>query len=467
MRSQIKLLHTLTVLGSLLLLSNAHASKKPNLIVIMCDDLGYSDLGFNGCEDIPTPGIDRIADEGVKFTNAYVSYPVCGPSRAGFMTGRYAQRFGFERNPQYDPTDPNMGLPQEEMTLAESLEQVGYHSGIIGKWHLGSHPVNHPLNRGFNEFYGHLGGGHRYFPELLTDRDIFEPMSDYESYFTYIVRDHKTVETDQYLTDEFSDEAVDFVKRNQDKPFFLFLSYNAPHLPLEATEEYLSRFNHIEDPKRRTYAAMVSAVDDGVGELLATLDELGIEDDTIIFFLSDNGGVSKKNASNNKPLRGQKGDIWEGGFRVPMAARWPSAFKAGIVYDLPVISLDIFATIAGLNNAPANQGRPLDGVNLVPFVNGDDTGVPHEAIYLRKYDQQRYAIRYHDYKLVIPKLNAKPQLYELSEDIGETNNIANAHPEKLEQLDEMLKEWTSELQDPAFLGLTHSDAWIKKRNKQK
>ena len=237
MRSQIKLLHTITVLGSLLLLSNSHASKKPNLIVIMCDDLGYSDLGFNGCEDIPTPGIDRIADEGVKFTNAYVSYPVCGPSRAGFMTGRYAQRFGFERNPQYDPTDPNMGLPQEEMTLAESLEQVGYHSGIIGKWHLGSHPVNHPLNRGFNEFYGHLGGGHRYFPELLTDRDIFEPMSDYESYFTYIVRDHQTVETDQYLTDEFSYEAVDFVKRNQDKPFFLFLSYNAPHLPLEASEE--------------------------------------------------------------------------------------------------------------------------------------------------------------------------------------------------------------------------------------
>ena len=149
-----------------------------------------------------------------------------------------------------------------------------------------------------------------------------------------------------------------------------------------------------------------------------------------------------------------------------MAARWPSAFKAGIVYDLPVISLDIFATIAGLNNAPANQGRPLDGVNLVPFVNGEDTGVPHEAIYLRKYDQQRYAIRYHDYKLVIHKANAKPQLYELSEDIGETNNIANAHPEKLEQLGKILNEWTSELQDPAFLGLTHSDAWIKKRNKQ-
>ena len=467
MRSQIKLLHTLTVLGSLLLLSNAHASKKPNLIVIMCDDLGYSDLGFNGCEDIPTPGIDRIADEGVKFTNAYVSYPVCGPSRAGFMTGRYAQRFGFERNPQYDPTDPNMGLPQEEMTLAESLEQVGYHCGIIGKWHLGSHPVNHPLNRGFNQFYGHLGGGHRYFPELLTDRDIFEPMSDFESYFTYIVRDHQTVETNQYLTDEFSDEAVDFVKRNKGKPFFLFLSYNAPHLPLEATEEYLSRFNHIEDPKRRTYAAMVSAVDDGVGELLATLDKLGIEDDTIIFFLSDNGGISKKNASNNKPLRGQKSDVWEGGFRVPMAARWPSTFEAGIVYDLPVISLDIFATIAGLNNAPANQGRPLDGVNLVPFVNGENTGVPHEAIYLRKYDQQRYALRYHDYKLVIPKKNAKPQLYKLSEDIGETNNIANAHPGKLEQLDKMLNEWTSELQDPAFLGLIHSDAWIKKKKNKK
>jgi arylsulfatase A-like enzyme len=454
-------------LGAALLASSVHAAKQPNMIVVMCDDLGYADVGFNGSKDIPTPGIDRIANEGVKFTNAYVSYPVCGPSRAGFITGRYGQRFGFERNPQYDPTDPNMGLPQEEMTIAESLEQVGYHSGIIGKWHLGAHPVNHPLARGFDEFYGHLGGGHRYFPELLTDRDIFEPMGDAESYFTRIVRDHKTVVTEKYLTDEFSDEAVAFVERNKDKPFFLFLSYNAPHLPLEATEEYLARFSHIEDKTRRTYAAMVSAVDDGVGRLLDTLDELCLTDDTIVFFLSDNGGPSNKNASNNAPLRGRKSDVWEGGFRVPMAVRWPATFEPGLVYDLPVMSLDIFGTIAGVNNAPANPGRPLDGVNLVPYINGEVDGVPHKAIYLRKFDQQRYTVRYQDYKLVIPGKNAKVQLYNLSEDIGETNNLAKSNPEKLKQLDEMLKEWTSELQDPAFWGLIHSDEWINKRKKKK
>jgi arylsulfatase A-like enzyme len=454
-------------LSALLLTSAAQGAKQPNMIVIMCDDLGYSDVGFNGGKEIPTPGIDRIANEGVTFTSAYVSYPVCGPSRAGFITGRYGQRFGFERNPQYDPTDPNMGLPQEEMTIAESLAQVGYHSGIIGKWHLGAHPVNHPLERGFDEFFGHLGGGHRYFPEVLIDTDIFEPVGEKGSYFSRIVRDYKTVETTKYLTDEFSDEAVAFVKRNQDKPFFLFLSYNAPHLPLEATEEYLARFSHIKDQKRRTYAAMVSAVDDGVGRLLDTLDDLNLDDDTIVFFLSDNGGPSNKNASDNAPLRGRKSDAWEGGFRVPMAARWPATFDAGIVYELPVLSLDILGTIAGITNAPANPGRPLDGVNLVPFVNGEVDGVPHKAIYLRKFDQQRYAVRYQDYKLVIPGKNSKPQLYNLVDDIGETNNLAHSNPEKLKQLDTMLNEWTSDLQDPAFWGLIHSDEWIKNKAKGK
>lgn len=455
---------TSLIIGLIWLITTIAASavEKPNLIVIMCDDLGYADVGFNGGREIPTPGIDRIAAEGIKFSSGYVSYPVCGPSRAGFMTGRYCQRFGFERNPQYDPTDPEMGLPQSEMTLAESLNQVGYHSGIIGKWHLGAHPVNHPLNRGFDEFFGHLGGGHRYFPEELKDRDIFEQMSETDSYYTRIVRNQKTVKTTKYLTDEFSDEAIQFVIRNKDKPFFLFLSYNAPHLPLQATEEYLARFPGLSG-KRKTYAAMVSAVDDGVGRLLTALDQLNLTDDTIVFFLSDNGGPHLKNASKNDPLKGGKSDVWEGGFRVPMAVRWPAEFEAGKVYDAPVLSLDIFGTIAGITKAPSNPGRPLDGVNLVPYLTGNDNSLPHQAIYIRKFDQQRYAVRYRDYKLVIPQNDKPPHLYDLSRDVGETTNIAKSHVEKVEALDKMRVDWASELKDPAFLGLIHTKEWQSKR----
>ena len=421
----------------------------------MCDDLGYADVGFNGCKDIPTPGIDRIANEGVKFTSAYVSYSVCGPSRAGFITGRYQGRFGFSRNPQYRPDDPNMGLPQEEQTMAEALKQVGYHSGIIGKWHLGAHPSNHPLNRGFDEFFGHLGGGHKYFPEDLTIRDSYKINNEWQSYHTWIMRNHEPVETTQYLTGEFSDEAVSFVERNKDKPFFLFLSYNAPHTPLQASEEYLARFEAIKDEERRTYAAMVSAVDDGVGRLLGKLDELELTENTIVFFLSDNGGP-QQNASNNSPLRGFKSDVWEGGFRVPMAARWPRKLGANMVFSHPVMSLDIFATIAAESGAPANPGRPLDGVNLMPFMSEDSTERPHSKIFIRKFDQQRYAMRFMDYKLVITGPDEDPKLFALPNDIGERNDLAASEVDKVKVLEKMLREWESELIDPVFLGLIHA-----------
>ena len=218
--------------------SYGQSSKKPNIIIILADDMGYADVGFNGCKDIPTPNIDRIATNGVKFTNGYVCFSVCGPSRAGLLTGRYPQRFGYERNPQYRPHDPNMGLPKSEKTLAESLKQVGYVSGIIGKWHQGADISNHPLNRGFNEFFGHLGGGHRYFPEELTIQDSYAVDNDEGmSYQTWILRNHEPILTKKYLTDEFSDEAVRFLESHQKQPFFLYLAYNAPHTPLQASQE--------------------------------------------------------------------------------------------------------------------------------------------------------------------------------------------------------------------------------------
>jgi arylsulfatase A-like enzyme len=441
------------------------AGERPNLIVIMTDDQGYADVGFNGCTDIPTPHIDTIAGQGVRFSNGYVSYPVCGPSRAGFMTGRYQQRFGFERNPQYRTGDPNMGLPLSEETIAEVLKKAGYTSGIVGKWHLGAHPDLHPLSRGFDFFHGHLGGGHNYFPEMLTIKKSEDAINEPQSYQTWILRNHEPVEPTKYLTDDFSDAAVEFIEMSKDEPFFLFLSYNAPHTPMQATEEYLARFPDIKDKKRRTYAAMVSAVDDGVGRVLAKLDELELADNTLVFFLSDNGG-SSKNASINTPLRGHKSDVWEGGHRVPFALRWSGRIEAGTVYERPVSSLDILGTMAGITGVEIAEERPLDGVNLMPFLDKEEAGDPHHALYLRKWDQQRYVVRRGDHKLVIPTKGGKPQLFNLADDIGEKKNIIWDERKVAKELEELRLQWDSELMEPRFLGLIHTDAWKKKAKKK-
>lgn len=443
------------------------ATAAPNLIVIMADDLGYADVGFNGCKDIPTPNIDSIASHGVRCTNGYVSYSVCGPSRAGFMTGRYQQRFGFERNPQYKPNDPDMGLTRKEKTIAELLAPVGYHSGIIGKWHLGAHaPTSHPMKRGFNEFYGHLGGGHKYMPEDLVIKDSAKARGEAESYRTWILKNHTPVSPRKYLTDEFSDEAVSFVERNKAQPFFLFLSYNAPHTPLQATTKYLDRFSHIKDPKRKTYAAMVSAIDDGVGFLLETLRENKLEEKTIVAFLSDNGGPITKNASLNTPLRGAKGDVWEGGLRVPFALQWKGTLPAGKTYDHPVSSLDFAATMAALSGAKVDKAKPLDGVNIIPYLTGKNPNPPHEVLYLRKFDDKRFSVRKGKYKLAIPFRNGKPQLYDLDEDVGETRDLASAKPKILSELDVLLKEWSAQLIEPTFMGLIHLPSRNKKKNKK-
>ncbi|WP_310560562.1 sulfatase-like hydrolase/transferase [Flavobacterium sp.] len=430
-------------------------AQKPNIIIILADDLGYADVGFNGCKDIPTPNIDRIATNGVKFTNGYVCFSVCGPSRAGLLTGRYPQRFGYERNPQYRPHDPNMGLPKEETTLAESLKQVGFTSGIIGKWHQGADISNHPLNRGFDEFFGHLGGGHAYFPELLTIKDSYAvENSEGESYKTWIMRNHEPIQTKKYLTDEFSDEAVQFVEKHQKESFFLYLAYNAPHSPLQATQEYLNRFPSIQDTKRKTYAAMVSAVDYGVGKLLDKLESLDLDKNTLVYFLSDNGGPEKDNSSDNGVLREGKSSIYEGGYRVPFAMQWKGTVKPS-VYENPISSLDIFATIAALSKVPIKKDRPLDGVNMIPYITGKNKGLPHETIYLRKFDEKGYSVRNKDLKLVLKK-DGVPQLYDLAKDIGEQNDIAQQYPEEVKKLEAIRKEWDSQLIEPIFKGLIMS-----------
>lgn len=429
----------------------------------MADDLGYADVGFNGCQDIPTPNIDSIAKNGTVCSNAIVTFPVCGPSRAGFITGRYEQRFGFVGNPPHDPEDRNAGVPKSEMNIAESLKQVGYKTGIIGKWHLGLHrEEHHPLKRGFDEFYGHLGGGSKYLPEDLTIQDCYtaEP---WQSYSCWIHRNYEPVQITQYLTDEFSEEALRFVDASKDNPFFLFLSYNAPHSPLQATEKYLSRFPHIEDPKRKIYAAMVSALDDGVGQLLARLKELNLEENTILFFLSDNGGIEEKSHSDNGPLRGQKGQIWEGGIRVPFAVQWKGVIPKGEIFEKAVTSLDIFATISELSKSPFHPNKPLDGVHLIPYLTGKIQEEPHPNLYMRMHTSNRKMVRSGSLKYVVPGKNQSAELYDLKKDLGESKNLASQMPETLELLKVKYNRWSKDLKDPIFLGNWERQQLLKKK----
>lgn len=434
-------------------LSAESGEPPPNLVVIMTDDQGYADVGFNGCKDIPTPHIDSIAANGVRFTDGYVSYSVCSPSRAGLLTGRYQQRFGHERNPQWSPQDRNSGLPLSETTLADALGKTGYRTGLIGKWHLGCHPDLHPLKRGFHEFFGHLGGGHRYFPEELTIKHTHQAKSEGDSYKLWILRDNTPVRTTKYLTDELSDEAVRFVRTHKDRPFFLYLAYNAPHSPMQATQKYLNRFQGIQDKKRRTYAAMVSAVDDGVGRVLASLREHNIAENTIVFFLSDNGGPTPDNASDNRPLRGTKGQPWEGGTRVPFAMQWPRRIRGNTVFSHPVTSLDIFATIAQAAAIPPDPKRPLDGVDLVPFVTGESKSAPHAHLFLRMFDKGAYTVRSGSMKLLIERKGTEPRLFDLGKDIAETTDIASSNPSVLQALETKRTEWDAQLVPPVFEGL--------------
>jgi arylsulfatase A-like enzyme len=432
----------------------------PNLIVIMTDDQGYADVGFNGCEDIPTPNIDAIANNGVKFTRGYVTYPVCGPSRAGFLTGRYQGRFGFSDNPSINPNDPSAGLPVEEETIAEVLKKSNYNNAIIGKWHMGTHPRFHPLERGFDYFFGFLSGGHNYFPEKLNINDLSEVKRKWQWYATKIKENRTVVEIEDYLTDELSQSAVKYIEKqvSNDQHFMLYLAYNAPHTPLQATPKYLSRFDHIKDPKRKTYAAMVSAVDDGVGQILKTLKKSGIEENTIVVFLSDNGGA-KNNGSDNRPLRGRKSDLFEGGIRVPFAMQWKGTIPAGMTYEKNVSSLDIMATIVAQNKISIDKKRTLDGVNLIPFLNGENDSEPHDYLFWRKIKYNAMAVMTGDQKLVKNKRNDFKEMFNLSSDLSETYNLIEKNNTQSKSMQLEWELWNAELIDCIFPSLSKDEWW--------
>ena len=452
---------------------STNEEKLPNVIVIISDDQGYADVGFRGSKEIFTPNIDRIANNGVIFSEGYVSYAVCSPSRAGLITGRYQNRFGYTRNILLAPKDSIMGLPLTEQTLSDVLGKANYKTKAIGKWHLGAHESLVPERRGFDEFFGFIIGGHRYFPEDLTINDLTEARRQMDGYITRIYDNGNRIDTKKYLTEELSDNAVKFIEDNSDNPFFLYLSYNAPHTPLQATKKDLERNMHIEVEKRRTYAAMVSSMDDGIGLILDKLEEKKITDNTIVIFFSDNGGVEWYNFSDNGVLRGIKGDFFEGGIRVPFTMQWPKKIKPGITYDKPIIALDVFATVASAASAEKYIKNDIDGVDLLPYLTGDKFGLPHEYLYWQNPDKDIDVVRDERYKYL--RIKNDEYIFDLKNDISEETNIINSSKPIYNRLKSKFKEWEKGMIDPVFMDLgmgkeynkLNPDRWFNDSNPEK
>jgi arylsulfatase A-like enzyme len=434
----------LPALFALLALSSSVFAAKPNVMVIIADDLGYHDVGFQGSKEIPTPHLDKLAARSLICTNGYVSHPFCSPTRAGIMTGRYQHRFGHENNPAWLPESTSAGLSMNETTFPALMKNAGYTTGAVGKWHLGAHPQFHPNKRGFDEYFGALGGGHMYFPGTKGGAEYTIPLN----------RNGTDEPHTKYLTEQFGDEGAAFVGRHASdgKPWMLYLAFNAPHTPLQAPTEWLEKFAAIPQEQRRTYAAMVAAMDAAIGGVLAKLDETKQAENTLIFFVSDNGGpnLAKKsgvNFTDNSPLRGAKGDVHEGGMRVPFLVSWPAKIKPG-KYDQPVIALDFLPTAlaAADSTAPGN----LDGVNLLPFLTGEKTTAPHDTLFFRTGGPGgNSAVRRGNWKLV--RLGkAEPELYDLAADIGESKNVAAKHPQIVQELVTAIAEWEKGTIAPTF-----------------
>ena len=426
--------------------------RRPNVVLLIADDLGYADLGFQGGKDIPTPHLDALAAGGVRCSNGYVSGPYCSPTRAGLLTGRYQQRFGHEFNPGEGRRNDEVGLPLSETTLADRLKAAGYATGLVGKWHLGFAPKFHPQKRGFDEFFGFLGGAHTYFVGESTD----------------VFRGTEPIREPAYLTDAIGREAVSFIERHKGGPFFLEVAFNAVHTPMDAADARLAKFAAIPDKSRRTYAAMLSALDDAAGAVLGKIREAGLEGETLVVFISDNGGPTMLgttiNGSSNAPLRGSKRTTLEGGIRVPFVLSWKGTLPAGKVYDRPVIQLDILPTALAAAGVPLNSVAKLDGVDLIPYLTGRDGAAPHDTLYWRLGGQA--AIRRGDWKLVrydstVDTPGARSvaaqgphlspfRLYNLAEDIGEAHDRGADDPDRVKELRSAWDDWSKGLARPLW-----------------
>jgi len=405
---------------------------RPNLLLIVIDDLGYGDLGCTGSTEVATPNFDRLASQGVQCTQAYATSSLCSPSRAATLTGRYQQRFGHEHNTGdiRRQAAQGIGLPLAQQTLADDLAQAGYATAAIGKWHLGVNREFHPLRRGFQSFFGHLGGGHSY---SVWDDPKTGPILDGET----------PAVGDTYLTEAFTDEAVSFIETGRSEPFFLYLSYNAPHAPLEAPVEYVEAVAQMEDQERRTYLAMVAALDSGLGRVLDALDSRGLADETLVVLMNDNGAPRAHRL--NRPFRGHKQSHYEGGIRVPFFVRWPGHVPSQSTFDGLVSTLDIAPTMRSA--AGVESGRPSDGVDLRPYLAGlRGAQTPHSALFWRR--GERHAARVDDWKMVVQRKGV--ELFDLAQDPGELQDLARAYPQRLEALEQAYANWESQLVPPLW-----------------
>ena len=455
----------------------------PNIIYIVCDDLGKYEVSAYGVDHISTPHIDRIGQEGVVFDQGYVTAPTCAPSRAGIMTGRIQNRYGFETQimefyptnmveylsgkffvktgdfvldtrPQY-PTAwqvEKQGVPPSEIMLPELLKKYGYHAGLTGKWHLGVSKEQLPLARGFDYQYGFMGAFSLYTAERETNGVIHHVHESFSGTFQWnsgrygqgaIEVNGKEIIEEEYLTFAIKDQAIGYIERNKDNPFFLYCTFSAPHVPFQAPVDYYCMYDHVEEENKRVYYAMISALDDAIGEIMGKLEELGIADNTLVCLLSDNGGASYTGATDNGPLKGGKLTQFEGGISVPFMMKWPAKIKAGQRYDKPVLSTDFFATAVAAAGGELPQDRVYDGVDLVPYVNGARNDEPHPQMFWRA--DHIWAIRDGDYKLILSARDGWAELYNLKDDISESINIKDDMPELYEALYKKHSEWQQAL----------------------
>ncbi|WP_298553337.1 sulfatase-like hydrolase/transferase [uncultured Algibacter sp.] len=399
---------------------------QPNIIIILIDDAGYVDFGFMGSEDLQTPRIDALAKSGVTFTDAHVSATVCAPSRAGLITGKYQQRFGFEAN-----GTGGIGLSDNVTTIADVFKNNGYNTYAIGKWHLGSDVSDHPNQRGFDEFYGFLAGSRSYFP-------INNPSKE-----KMLQHNGEHIVFDGYMTDVLGEQSIKFVEASKDKPFFMYLSYNAVHTPMHAKVEDLKKF---KDHPRKELAAMTWSLDENIGKLLDKLDDLGKRDNTLIYFLSDNGGAHN-NQSSTGPLKGWKGNKFEGGHRVPFVMSWPKEIVSGASFGGLTSSLDIFETSIAAANILKPKTLQLDGVNLIPYLKGEELGDPHKQLFWRKLDES--AARIGDYKIINLKYYGSV-MYDLSDDLDETIDISQTNSKQFDTIWSAYNTWQNQLIDPLW-----------------
>jgi len=419
-------------ISALLLLASGFIScqkgSKPNIIVFLIDDAGYADFGFNGSPDMPTPNIDKLARSGVIFTDAHTSASVCGPSRAGLLSGRYQQSFGFECN----DIPAGMGIDPDVKLLSAHLREAGYTTAAIGKWHLGNTEAYLPNNRGFDEFYGFLGGARSYFPK---SQDAKEAKDD------CIFHNTKATSFDGYLTDRFGDFAVEFIHNHSKKPFFIYFSPNAVHAPMEAKEELLALYSGSPRP---ALSAMMHSLDENIGRIIDKLKEKNIYDNTLIFFLSDNGGALSNDASC-APWKGWKGTKYEGGHRVPFFVVWENGFRGGQIFNELTSSLDIFSSAMAAADVPVEK---TDGVNLLPFLKNKNQGNPHEILFWRK--GEALAVRENNWKLIRLQ-NYGSRLYNLSSDPAESEDLSFSDQQMAERLLIKLNQWEGNQIPPLWL----------------